>query len=214
MGQFVDRTGLRYGRLTVIERDTTRPPASRGARVHWRCRCDCGNEKTVTGNDLAKGDTTSCGCLRREMVGAINRAHGFTRKPTYRSWQAAKDRCHNPNSSKYAAYGGQGITMCESWCRSFETFLHDMGERPPGKTLDRLDQCRGYEPGNVRWATPQEQIDTRGNMRRYRWRGEFRTLKQVAAMEDIPYTSLTKRLREDALIQRAVAYVKAHQKPR
>lgn len=129
--------------------------------------------------------------------------------PTYRSWQAAKDRCHNPNNSKYPSYGARGITMCERWRNSFSAFLEDMGERPEGMTLDRIDQCKGYEPGNVRWATLSEQNVNRGSTRLYRWRGSWMTIREIATVENIPFNSLRKVVKNFRTIQDAVAHVKS-----
>lgn len=133
----------------------------------------------------------------------------MTRTPTYRSWQAAKERCHNPRNAKYPVYGGVGITMCDRWRYSFDAFFEDMGIRPEGMTLDRQDQTKGYEPGNVQWATSKQQSDNRGNSRAYRWRGMWMTRRDIASEEGIPYTSLGKALRKTNTIQAAVAYVKS-----
>jgi len=208
MGKFIDRTGQRYGRLVVLRR-ADELPASNGRRVRWLCQCDCGNEKVVTGHALSRAETTSCGCLRKEMTGAKKRTHGMTRTPTYRSWRAAKERCHNPNSSNYPSYGGAGIEMCRRWRDSFETFLADIGERPAGATLDRLDQCKGYEPGNVQWATSVEQSVNRGTTRLYRWRGGWMTTREIAEAEDLSFNSLRKVVGRHRTIQDAVAYVRS-----
>jgi hypothetical protein len=109
----------------------------------------------------------SCGCLRRETTAARhgNTTHGHTagRKPspTFNSWASMRDRCRRPAASAYWNYGGRGIKVCDRWAESFENFLADMGERPEGKTLDRIDPLGNYEPGNVRWSTPTEQARNR-----------------------------------------------------
>lgn len=208
MGKFVDRSGMRFGRLVVIGR-VDAGPASKGSRVKWRCICDCGTEKVTTGHSLACGDATSCGCLQREIIGAQRRTHGLTRTPAYRSWRAAKERCHNPKSSAYSSYGAKGIFMCDRWRNSFEAFLEDMGERPEGMTIDRLDQCKGYEPGNCRWATNEEQHLTRGSTRLYRWRGTWMTPRQISDAEGIPFNTLRKIVRHAPTIQAAVSQAKA-----
>lgn len=208
MPKLIDRTGHVYGRLTVIGRDESAGPATNGKRTKWLCKCSCGAPKIATGHDLAAGHTRSCGCVRKEELADRARTHGMTRTPTYRSWQAAKERCHNPNASNYSAYGGSGIEMCDRWRNSFECFLEDMGERPSGMTLDRLDQCKGYEPGNVQWATTEEQSINRGTTKLHRWRGGWMTTRQIADAETIPFNSLRKIIRQHRTIQSAVAHVR------
>lgn len=121
---------------------------------------------------------------------------------------AAKQRCHDPNSSNYAHYGAKGIEMCERWRNSFEAFFEDMGVRPEGMTIDRLDQCKGYEPGNCQWATVDEQSLTRGTTRLYRWRGDWMTTRQISNIEGVPFNTLRKIVRHMTTIQAAVAEAK------
>lgn len=207
MGKFIDRAGLRYGRLLVRER-VDQGPASGGKRVLWRCECDCGQVKVATGHGLASGDTTSCGCLQKELTANRSRTHGLSRTGTHNSWRAAKERCHNPNNAKYATYGAVGITMCDRWRTSFSAFLEDMGPRPEGCTIDRLDQTKGYEPGNCQWASIEEQALTRGTTRLYRWGGGWMATRQIAEREGIPFNTLRKLVRTSHTIQGAVSQAK------
>jgi hypothetical protein len=94
-----------------------------------------------------------------------NTTHGLTDTPEHRSWAHMKNRCTNPNNDAWKHYGGRGIRVCDSWLESFEQFLADMGERPNGTSLDRIDVDGHYEPGNCRWATAVEQNN---NQRRTR----------------------------------------------
>jgi hypothetical protein len=107
----------------------------------------------------------------RPDISVINTRHGQARDgkrtPTYLSWQNMRQRCNNPNVPRWANYGGRGITVCARW-NSFESFLADMGERPEGKTLDRVDNDGNYEPGNCRWATSAEQMGNRSKKYRKR----------------------------------------------
>lgn len=201
MPKLVDRVGDVYGRLRVIRRDLSVGPASKGTRTKWICVCSCGRSISVTGHGLASGDTTSCGCLHREAIGHVNRSHGMARTPTYRSWQAAKDRCYNPRNERYPAYGALGVTMADEWRQSFETFLLDMGERPPLMTLDRIDPMLGYSPENCRWATDTTQHQNRRT--NVIWAGQSRTIKSIAEEIGVPRTSLSRLFREIGDIKQA-----------
>lgn len=159
--KFVDLTGRKFGRFTVI-----RKAANRNKMSCWLCFCACGEQRVVYGGNLIKGVSTSCGCYSVELTRKRSTTHGMRSTPTYKSWANMWQRCTNPNEEQYPAYGGRGIKVCERWGR-FENFLADMGARPSGHTPDRFPNKDGnYEPGNCRWATPREQSN---NTRRNRW---------------------------------------------
>jgi hypothetical protein len=162
--RFKDRTGQRYGRLVAI----ACVGRGKAGEVLWNCLCDCGNEIVVRGYCLTKGTTRSCGCLAREvnaLVGPRFLKHGHCLggipSATYLSWQAMRQRCTNSNCPDWKDYGARGIRVCQRWLKSFVNFLHDMGERPKGMTLDRKDNAGDYTPSNCHWATPKQQASNR-----------------------------------------------------
>ncbi|WP_199570603.1 hypothetical protein [Streptomyces murinus] len=123
-----------------------------------QCRCDCGNDHSLLFKEW--GRTQSCGCLRNERSAERLTRHGHKSSPLYASWAQMIQRCTNPDHKQWANYGGRGITVCERWL-DFPNFLADMGERPAGLTLDRIDNNRSYEPGNCRWADVSTQNSNR-----------------------------------------------------
>lgn len=150
-----DLTGSTFGRLTVLE-FAFRKHRPTATNLHWRCACECGNESIVVANRLRSGHTKSCG--KCEKPGGLR-----TEWPGYSSWKAAAMRCGNRNHRAFADYGGRGISMCDRWRfgqdgkTGFECFFQDMGPRPDGLTLDRINIDGNYEPGNCRWANRSTQ---------------------------------------------------------
>lgn len=156
------------GRLEVIAEAPPRvQPSGQHAR-RWKVRCACGSAVVVRDAHLKTGHTTSCGCRCREVAvenGRRTATHGQSRSLEWSTWHNMKGRCSNANHRSFANYGGRGVIVCAEWLHDFPAFLAHVGPRPsPSHSLDRIDNERGYEPGNVRWSTRSEQQrNKRGN---------------------------------------------------
>lgn len=159
---FIDRTGERFGRLIILYY-TQKCNRSKGINdTKVLCLCDCGTEKEISISSLVQGFTNSCGCLNKEKAKQRFTKHSGTAKGSavsraYNSWRGMRERCNDPNNTHYKYYGGKGIKVCDEWEKSFLTFLNDMGGRPTGKTLDRINPHLGYYKENCRWVTDSMQ---------------------------------------------------------
>lgn len=166
-----DVTGRKFGRLTAVQLSSMER-----RDAYWMCRCDCGSETVVALGKLRLGKTVSCGCAKADANRTRNLQHGgFSGEkatPEYSSWQAMKARCLRESHEARDRYAGRGIVVCDRWLHGedgkhpFQCFLEDMGPRPAGTTLDRVNNDGGYEPSNCRWATPKEQAQNRRPPRR------------------------------------------------
>ena len=158
--RFKDLCGQKFGRLLVVE-FAGRVKGPTQSRTTWHCVCECGNSKTVAGSNLSNGHISSCGCFRSEKISKMKTTHGKTQTDEYKTFAGMKRRCENPKSPGFARYGANGVQVKYS---GFEEFIADVGERPSkSHSIDRIDNKRGYEPGNCRWATMQEQQRNRTN---------------------------------------------------
>lgn len=218
MGKKLDLTGHMYFRLTVLEYAGMSPHH----KTTWRCKCDCGNEVVVVGNSMRCGLTMSCGCLNKE----VTTTHGWNGTKTYKTWEGMWARCRNPKSTTWKHYGGRGVKVCDRWL-DFANFVQDMGERPKGMTLDRIDHNGDYEPSNCRWATmaaqarnkrilvPSESgvigVDRSGNIKKP-WRARvsylgkeifhktFGTIEEASAARERAEAELVERLKAEGVL--------------
>ena len=151
--------GQNFGKLLVLSKGNTTSDRHR----QWNCICDCGNKTCVTSQKLKSGHTKSCGCLKFERFKGIGSyfKHGHSKKSNrsgiYLSWRSMINRCSNPKHPHYHDYADRGISICDRWKHNFMSFLEDMGDRPKGLTLHRIDNNLGYYKENCKWATHKEQ---------------------------------------------------------
>lgn len=159
-------TSQRFGRLVAITATEKRV----NSNVIWHCVCDCGKAAFSQATHLLSGRRVSCGCAKiaGTQIRKKQPRHGHCIEskstPTYRTWSGMQSRCFNKNVPGYKHYGGRGIIVCKRW-QTFENFLHDMGEKPAGLSIDRIDVNGNYEPANCRWATNKEQSQNKRNTR-------------------------------------------------
>ena len=163
MAKLIDLIGKKFGKLEVLKRATN----SKSGLTRWLCQCDCGNKTIVLSSHLTRSNTRSCGCLQKERAINSNTKHGHCiegkQTKIYGVWQEIIQRCINPKHRQWKDYGGRGITICKRWMK-FENFLEDMGECPPGNSIDRKNNGKGYFKDNCHWATrKQQQRNTRKN---------------------------------------------------
>lgn len=203
MPKIKDLNGKVFGRLTVVERaaqNLTRRPA-------WLCKCSCGRTTVVRGLSLRAGATTSCGCYTKELNPMRNFRHGHSpaigSSAEYKAWNSMIQRCTNAQCTAYAAYGARGIGVCDEW-RDFANFLRDMGARPPGHSLDRKDNGKGYSPSNCHWATRKQQQRNRRTNRYIEWNGETLTLIEWSEKTGLSTDTIRNRLRSGWRVEHAL----------
>lgn len=188
---YSDMDGKKFGRLTVISKH---PESKKG---EYLCICDCGNLVKVESFRLRSGCTKSCGCLRREQIGNLNRTHGESGTRLYGIWADMKKRCYNPNAHAYDRYGGRGITMCDDWKESYESFhnwalSNGYSDR---LSIDRINNDSGYSPDNCRWADSKTQGSNRSDNHHIIWNGVDHTLSEWGEILHIDCRTLCSRIK-------------------
>lgn len=191
-----DHAGRKFYRLTFIEYSH-----SVDGNAHWWCECECGVRKTVAATAVmrTKNPVRSCGCLAEE----VRTTHGQTYTKTYAAWKAMRQRCENPNRIGHKRYGGRGIKVCDRWL-VFENFLADMKEKPRGTTLERLDNDRGYEPGNCEWKSYHAQSRNKSSNRFITYQNRTQCRADWAKEKGLNPSTLLQRLQRGWTIAEAL----------
>lgn len=185
---YKDLTGQKFGRLTVLEFVPNNKPHS-----YWKCKCECGQLKTIPTKDLKK--VTSCGCLKKEQNKKSNITHGGFGTRLYECWISIKQRCQNPTSQAYKNYGGRGIKVCDEWLNDFTAFYNwAMNNGYSDElTIERIDVNGNYEPFNCMWTDMKAQARNRRNNIVLNYDGIDMTLIEIAEKLGLKYTTLHSR---------------------
>lgn len=193
MGKKVEMVGRRFGRWVVIEETDKR--TSNGA-IMYKCLCDCGNTKVVDGTILRRGDSLSCGCYNHDIITKMGNA--VYKEKLYGVWGSMKGRCFNKNDPNYHNYGGRGITVCDEWANSYDSFKKWAYENgyEKGKWIDRIDNEKGYMPDNCRWCSPKEQQNNKRTNHNVEINGETHTVTEWAEISGINRGTLYSRVKK------------------
>lgn len=202
MAAYRDLTGEKFGRWTVLKFVTKKAGYQ---EFVWRCRCECGAVANVNGSTLKGGRSKSCGCYSVDRV----RTHGMEGTPTYNVWGHMLSRCRNERHKQYDRYGGRGIKVCKRW-HKFENFFADMGEKPPGLSLDRVDNDGDYKKSNCRWATPRQQLGNQERSLRFEWNGKMQTLSDLAREHGISRRKVYQRILKGWTLKDALTIKRAN----
>lgn len=195
MALYKNLAGLVFGRLTAGE--YIKPSK-------WSCVCECGTEKVVSSHNLLNGTARSCGCLKLDALIARRTSHGMTNSSTYVAWCNMKARCYYVKLSGYHNYGGRGIEVCDRWLNSFENFLEDMGERPSGLSLDRINTDLNYTKENCRWTDWSTQMNNQRRTIQITHNGRTMSRSQWAREIGIDPNLIKKRMASGMSVDQAL----------
>jgi hypothetical protein len=200
MPKFIDLSGKKFGRLQVIKRASNYRQPSGKSIVMWECKCECGSVSVVSSSNLLSGNSKKCKCCNekefKDYLTNGQRKHGDSTKRLYRIWRGMKTRCLNSKTKEFDSYGGRGISICEDWKNSYETFREWalLNGYADDLTIDRKNVDGNYEPSNCRWISISEQQSNRRNCNFIEYKGEKKILKDWAKDLGIPYSRLSGRL--------------------
>lgn len=175
--------GMKFGRLEFVR---IIPERARENRVVAIWKCDCGKEAKAVVSRVKSGQVSSCGCSK-ENARIASTTHGMRNTAEYRTWVAINNRCHCETSKDFHKYGGRGIFVADEWRNDFSAFFAHIGKRPSsGMQIDRIDNERGYVPGNVRWVTPETNSRNRSNSKDWVINGQrFESITDAATSNGV-----------------------------
>lgn len=197
--------GSTFGRLTVVSIID-----QKGRKIYTNCDCACGKTTKVVAYALLVGNTSSCGCLKKELLAKRRQTHALSHTPEYKAWKTMKARCSNPKHHAYHRYGGRGITVCKEWKESFSAFTRDMGRRPEGMTIDRKENDKGYFKENCHWVSVKTQARNRSNNHVLTMNGESHCINEWAEILGIHHGKIRERLSRGCPVERALSTKKLH----
>ena len=198
MPKFIDLTDKRYNKFIVIKFHEFR-----NLKTFWMCKCDCGKEISVRADSLKEGKIKSCGCWSFEkerynpsfVLKEIYNIKEASESREYKTWKNIKERCYNKKCKHYHSYGGRDIKVCDKWIENFQAFYEDMGLKPKGKSLDRIDNNGDYSPENCRWATPKEQCNNKRFNVHLTINGETKTITEWSRITGVIFATILTRHR-------------------
>ena len=201
MSQFIDLTGQTFGRLTVLERVVRNKHYAT-----WLCKCSCGKNKVVRSCHLRSGVVVSCGCYQKEIASKTKKTHGETKTRLYNIWHGMKRRCYKEYDEFYHLYGGRGISVCDEWKNSFESFRdwaleHGYSDK---LSIDRIDVNGNYEPSNCRWATQREQCNNTNHNKIVEYHGEKGVCESMCRKLNVNQTTIRSRMKNGYSFEDAV----------
>lgn len=201
-----DLTGMRFGRLAVMGLGETKVSPKGKKTPLWKCKCDCGNEISVTYSHLTLNHTKSCGCLRDEQRRTSHTVHGLSHSRIDEIYKSIKERCYNPRCKAYYRYGGRGIKMCDEWLHDKQAFFEWAFKNgyQNDLSIDRINNDGDYEPNNCRWTTAKEQANNTSKNRRISFNGEEHTLSEWQDIVGISQKTIGYRIRSNWSIEDAL----------
>lgn len=191
-----DITGNRFGLLTAVRRHSRNDHL----QLEWEHECDCG--KSYVAFPHTARESQNCGCQTSDKKSRASKTHGRSKTTLYKAWHGMTQRCINKQNRFYRYYGGRGIKVCDRWM-DFENFLKDMGERPEGYTIERIDNNEGYNPNNCKWATRKEQQRNRRVSVLVTVNGAKASLEDACNQAGIHPTTIRGRIKRGATPQEA-----------